>query len=180
MLTLKEQYTKDIQPKLKKDLNKKNLFQVPMISKVVVSAGIGDWKEQKDTIEKIIAEITKLAGQKPKVNLSKQSVSAFKLREKQPVGITVTLRGNRMYDFLSRLINVALPRVRDFRGLSTNAFDKQGNYSIGIRDYSIFPEIKFEEIPVNFGLQVNIRIKTESSDDSRLLLSEMGFPFEKK
>ncbi|MEI8143532.1 MAG: 50S ribosomal protein L5 [Candidatus Berkelbacteria bacterium] len=180
METLKERFHKTIKQALKKSLNKKNISEVPEIEKVVISSGIGDWKDSKDTIEKISVEIAKLTGQKPKINMSKTSVSAFKLRENQPVGMTVTLRGDRKYDFIDRLTNVAIPRIRDFRGLSEKSFDEHGNYSLGIKDYSIFPEIKYEDIPVNFGLQVNIKIRSKSKEDATALLKELGFPFVKK
>lgn len=179
MERLIEKFNKVILPAVKAELKIENVHELPKIEKVVVSVGTGDFKEDKAAIEKICAEIAKITGQKAKVNKSVKAVSAFKLRIGQPVGVTVTLRGIRMYDFLSRLINVALPRVRDFRGLSTTSFDNAGNYSIGLRDYSIFPEIKYEEITHNFGLEINIRIKARNRDDSKALLTKLGFPFKK-
>lgn len=173
------QFTKEIMPAIKAKLDKKNDYEVPRIEKVIVASGIGDYKEDKGAIEKISAEFAKITGQKPKINRSRKAVSAFKLRIGQPVGLTVTLRGERMYDFLSRLVNVALPRVRDFRGLKKDAFDGQGNYSIGLRDYSIFPEIKYEDITINFGLQIVIKTTARNADQARVLLESLGFPFEK-
>jgi large subunit ribosomal protein L5 len=171
----KEKMIKDIQTALKK----KNIFEVPQIEKIVVSTGTGDFKEDKNTIEKIEKEIEKITGQKAKINLSRKAVSAFKLRIGQPVGLTTTLRGERMYDFLNRFINIALPRVRDFRGLKAASFDDQGNYSIGLKDYSIFPEIKYEDITVNFGLEVSIKTTAKNKEDARVLFEKLGFPFEK-
>lgn len=179
MEKLREQFNKAILPELQKELGKKNIFEIPRIEKVVVSAGVGDFKENKASIEKIAAELSRITGQKAKINLSRKAVSAFKLRIGQPVGLTVTLRGDRMYDFLNRFVNIALPRVRDFRGLSLRAFDKQGNYSMGIKDYTIFPEIKYEEVTENFGLEVTVKIKSQSPEDSKVLLQKLGFPFEK-
>ena len=172
-------YQDKIIPELKKELGYSNIFEVPKILKIVVSAGVGDFKDDKNQIELISNEISMLTGQKAKINLSKKAVSAFKLRIGQPVGITTTLRGERMYDFLSKLINLTLPRIRDFRGISSESFDGQGNYSIGIKDYSIFPEVKFEEIKTAFGLEVNIRIRAQKKEDAKLLLTKIGFPFQK-
>jgi large subunit ribosomal protein L5 len=180
MEKLVEKYRKEIKTKLFTELNKKNIFDVPKIEKVVVSVGIGDYKEQKEVIEKISAEVSRVTGQKPKVNLSKKAVSAFKLRIGQPVGLTVTLRGSRMYDFIDKLVNLSLPRVRDFRGLSNSAFDGKGNYSIGIREYSIFPEIKYENIGMMFGFQINIKTNAKNDEEAKVLLTSLGFPFEKK
>jgi len=171
----KDKIIKDVQSALKK----KNIFEVPYIEKIIVSTGTGDFKEDKKVIEKIAKEIEKITGQKAKVNLSQKAVSAFKLRIGQPVGLTTTLRGERMYDFLNRFINVALPRVRDFRGLKASSFDGQGNYSIGLKDYSIFPEIKYEDITVNFGLEVSIKTSARNKEDARILFEKLGFPFEK-
>lgn len=179
MQRLIEKFNKEIKQQLKSELKIENEFLVPTIEKVVVSAGVGDYKDDKGTIEKIATELARMTGQKAKINLSRKAVSAFKLRIGQPVGLTTTLRGERMFDFLNRLVNVALPRVRDFRGISVKSFDNAGNYSLGLRDYSIFPEIKFEEITIPFGLEVNIRIKARNKDDAKLMLQKIGFPFKK-
>lgn len=173
-------FNQTIQPQLKSVLLKKNNFEIPRILKVVVSAGVGEFKDDEKMVEKISEEMAKITGQKPVVNKSKKAVSSFKLRIGQPVGITTTIRGERMYDFIDRLINVALPRVRDFRGLSKKAFDSQGNYSIGIKDYAIFPEIKYEDIIKNFGFQVNIKTSATNDEDAMALFIALGFPFEKK
>jgi len=175
-----EKYKKSIVGELQKQLEYKNVNQVPKLEKIVISAGVGDFKEDKGAIEKIAGEITKITGQKPKINLSTKAVSAFKLRIGQPVGITSTIRGKRMYDFLEKLINIALPRVRDFKGTSVKAFDGNGNYSIGIRDHTIFPEIKYEEAAQPFGLQINIKTTAKNNKDAKALLDLIGIPFEKR
>ncbi len=179
MEKLIEKYNKVIIPELRKELSKKNIMEVPKLLKVVVSTGVGDFKEDDKAIAKIGAELSKLTGMKPKINRSRKAVSAFKLRIGQPVGLTVTLRGEKMYDFLDRLVNVSFPRVRDFRGLPMKAFDGQGNYSIGIKDYSIFPEIKYEDITNAFGIQINVRTNCKNTEDAKALLVKLGFPFEK-
>jgi large subunit ribosomal protein L5 len=173
--------------KIEMDLNKRlgtklgltNPHQIPKVSKVVISCGIGNFKEDKNAIKSVSDDLTSITGQKPKVNLSKKSVSAFKLRENQPVGLTVTLRGKRMYDFLSKLTNVAMPRIRDFKGLSKKAFDGKGNYCVGLTEHVIMPEIKYDTVSVAFGFQVNIRTTASDNEKAKLLLSELGFPFEK-
>ncbi|HOX40892.1 MAG TPA: 50S ribosomal protein L5 [bacterium] len=180
MEKLAVKFAKEILPEIKKELSKKNVHEIPTIEKIVVSIGVGDYKDDDKMVDRIAGELAKITGQKPKLNLSRKAVSAFKLRIGQPVGLTVTLRNERMYDFLDRLVNVALPRVRDFRGLSTHGFDQFGNYSLGLRDYTIFPEIKFEEIVTNFGLQVNVKTTAKNKDEALVLLSKVGFPFAKK
>lgn len=180
MENLAEKFNKTILPQLQKELNKKNIFETPRIEKVVVSAGIGDFKEDDKAVEKIAAELASITGQKAKINRSRKAVSAFKLRIGQPVGLTVTLRGPKMYDFIERLINVSLPRVRDFRGLPLSGFDKRGNYSLGVREYSIFPEVKYEEISIVFGFQVNIKTTATNDLEAKKMFELLGFPFEKR
>lgn len=173
--------------KIENDLTKRllakfavtNPHQIPKVSKVVVSCGIGRIKEDKKAIETVASDLAAICGQKPKINLSKKSVSAFKLRENQPVGLTVTLRGKRMYDFLSRLTNIAMPRIRDFKGLSNKAFDGRGNYCVGMTEHVIMPEIKYDTINQSFGFQVNIRTTAKNDEQAKVLLVELGFPFEK-
>jgi len=179
MEKLIEKYKKSIVSELKKELSKDNIMEVPKLEKVVISSGVGAFKEDDKVIAKISAELSKLTGMKPRINRSRKAVSAFKLRIGQPIGLTITLRGEKMYDFLDRLVSVAFPRVRDFRGLSLKAFDGQGNYSIGIKDYSIFPEIKYEDITTIFGFQINIKTNCKNDEDAKALLIKLGFPFEK-
>jgi len=180
MEKLIEKFNKSIKPNLKKELEKDNISQVPAVEKVVISAGIGDFKEDDKMVQKIVNEISRIAGQRARINKSRKAVSAFKLRIGQPVGVTVTLRRETMFDFIDRLINVALPRVRDFRGLPLSGFDKNGNYSLGIKDYAIFPEIKYEDITQSFGFQINIKTTADNDKDALALLKALGFPFEKK
>lgn len=180
MEKLLEKFEKSLKNELKKELKKDSVFEVPRVAKVVVSVGIGDYKEDKSAIDKILVEFARVVGQKPKINLSTKSVSAFKLRAGQPVGLTATLRGERAYDFINKLINIALPRVRDFRGLSPKSFDGHGNYTIGLKEYSIFPEVKYENISHLFGLEVNIKTTAKNDEQALSLLASLGFPFEKK
>lgn len=165
---------------LKKELSLSNINQVPEIKKVVISSGIGVHKEDKEAIKKITEEMRIFCGQAPKINLSRKSVSAFKLRLNQPVGLTVTLRGKRMHDFLYKLVSVALPRVRDFKGLKKSSFDGHGNYSIGIREHIIMPEVKYENADNVFGFQVNIFTSTKNDEQALSLLKLLGFPFERE
>lgn len=180
MEKLIEKFNKQMKPALQKELGKSNIFEVPAIEKVVISAGIGDFKEDDKMVQKIVQEISKIAGQKARINLSRKAVSSFKLRIGQPVGVTVTLRRERMFDFIDRLISISLPRVRDFRGLPLSGFDKNGNYSLGIKDYAIFPEIKYEDITQSFGFQINIKTTANNDKDALALLKALGFPFEKR
>lgn len=173
-------YNKGMKEALKKELSLKNIYEVPMLEKVVISTGIGDFKDDDKMVAKIANELSKITGLKAKTNLSRKAVSSFKLRIGQPVGLTTTLRGERMYDFIDRLVNVALPRVRDFRGLSLTAFDGKGNYTVGIKEYAIFPEIKYEDVSQNFGFQVNIKTTAKNNEAAKKLLDALGFPFEKK
>jgi large subunit ribosomal protein L5 len=180
MEKLREKFEKELKAKLKESLGKRNEMEIPRLEKVVVSVGVGDLKETKESIDKVAAELAHIVGQKPKINLSRKAVSAFKLRIGQPIGLTVTLRGTRMYDFLNKLVNVALPRVRDFRGLPLKSFDGHGNYTVGIKEYPIFPEVHYENISILFGLQVNIKTTAKNDEDAKALLQSLGFPFEKK
>lgn len=177
MLSQTKKFENDLNHKVSKKLKLTNYYQVPKIDKVVVSSGIGAIKEDKNAISLVSNDLALITGQKPKINLSKKSVSAFKLRNGQPVGLTVTLRGRRMYDFLSRLTNIAIPRIRDFKGLNEKAFDKQGNYCIGILEHIIMPEIKYDTTNQYFGFQVNICTTAKNIKEAKTLLSEIGFPF---
>ena len=175
---LKEKYDKEIIPLLMKDFGIKNRMATPAIKKISLNVGIGKMSV-KDTkiVEQATNNIAKITGQRPVVTKSKKSVAGFKLREGVPVGIMVTLRGPRMYEFLDRLVNVSLPRVRDFRGLDVKGFDQQGNYSIGIKEYTVFPEITAESSDILHGLQVNISLKNADKEKGLALLKYFGFPF---
>lgn len=177
----KEQYDTVIVPALMKELGLTNRFAAPRLTKITVNVGTGRMlqKDSKAT-ERVVENIAALTGQKPVVVKARKSVAAFKLRAGQPVGVSVTLRGPRMYEFLDRLISVVLPRVRDFRGLSPKAFDGQGNYSIGVKEHVIFPEPSVESIENTHGLQINIGIKARQASDAKALLDHFGMPFQKK
>ncbi|MDD4351878.1 MAG: 50S ribosomal protein L5 [Candidatus Gracilibacteria bacterium] len=181
MNEFKDLYQKTVIKKLKQELKIKNEHDVPRISKVVVNVGIGKYYNTVSKDFSVTEEnLSLITGQKPSVRLSRASVSNFKMRENTPNGLTVTLRGTRMYDFLNKLVNVALPRVRDFRGISPKAFDKDGNYSLGIREHGVFPEAKISDELKPFSLQVTVVIKSKSKEHSFALLKEMGFPFYNK
>jgi len=172
------QYVKELQA----ELNLGNVHQVPKLEKITVSVGTGKSKEDKRTLETVKNTLTKITGQAPVERLAKKSIAGFKIRAGMgaPVGIMVTLRGARMYEFLDRLVNVALPRVRDFHGVKAKAFDRGGNYSLGIIEQSIFPELTFEETQVLHGLQITFVVKNEDKAHSRALLEKFGIPFEKE
>lgn len=177
---LKQDYNKTIVADLQKDLKLKNFHQVPRLEKIVVSIGLGKQKEDKKMFEVAENTIVKVTGQKPVISLAKQSIASFKLREGQKIGMKVTLRDARMYEFLDRLINIVLPRLRDFHGVSKKAFDSQGNYSIGLNDQSIFPELSFEETSNTHGMQITVVINNSDIEHSRALLTKLGMPFEKE
>lgn len=179
MSDLKEKFNNSIVAELKDELKLTTVSAVPKVSKVVISAKTGAIKEDRDAIESIRKELAEITGQQPKINLSRKAVSSFKLRIGQPVGLTVTLRGERMYDFISKLTNIAIPRIRDFKGLPKKSFDGQGNYSIGIQEHIIMPEAKYEGNTRIFGFQVNIQTTAKSDEHALALLTKLGFPFEK-
>jgi large subunit ribosomal protein L5 len=178
---LKALYKDTLVKELQAELNLGNVHEVPRLEKIVVSVGIGKNKEDKKFVEAVKNTLTKITGQHPVEKMAKKSIATFKIRAGlNKVGISVTLREARMYEFLDRLINIVLPRVRDFHGVSAKAFDPQGNYSLGIVEQSIFPELTFEETQIIHGLQVNMVISGKDARYSRLLLEKFGIPFEKK
>lgn len=179
MTNLKNYYNKDVVSEMKETFSYNNVFQVPKIVKVTVNSGLGQAKDSEEILKTAVNDIAKITGQHPKTNKSKKSISGFKLREGQTVGISVTLRGQRMYDFIERLVNIALPRIRDFRGLPAKSFDNRGNYSIGIKEHTIFPEIKFETVKEPMNLQVNITTTAATDEEGGKLLELLGFPFVK-
>ena len=178
---LKALYTSQYVKELQAELGLSNVHQVPKLEKIVVSVGTGKNKDDKRFQEVVVNTLTKITGQAPVQILAKKSIAGFKIRANMgsPIGTTVTLRGARMYEFLDRFVNVALPRVRDFHGTSNKSFDKSGNYSIGINDQSIFPELSFEETQVIHGLQINLVIDNQDKAHSKALLEKFGIPFEK-
>ncbi len=180
MSRLKEKYFKEVIPILKKELGYKNDLAVPKIQKVVVNAGLGKVIENKKLLDQAVSDMAAITGQKPVLKLAKKSIAAFKVREGTPIGIMATLRGERMYEFLDRLINIAIPRVRDFRGLPETSFDKEGNYSIGIREHIVFPEISTDSVSEIFGLEITVVIKAKNIGESKRLLTLLGFPIKKE
>ncbi|MBB1554550.1 50S ribosomal protein L5 [Candidatus Gracilibacteria bacterium GN02-873] len=177
-MSFKENYTQKVLPEIAKELDIKNPMQLPMIEKVVVNMGIGSYvaSGHKD-FSSLKNDLALITGQLPRVNHARKSVSNFKLREGMPVGMMVTLRGQRMYDFLEKLIAVVLPRVRDFRGISAKSFDKDGNFNFGIKEHTIFPEVPQLDVVKTHGMQITIKFKTQSKEHSHALLKKLGFPF---
>ena len=174
---LNEKYRKDVVPVLKKEFGIDNPMAVPKIEKVVLNMGVGEAITNVKIVEAAAEELTKIAGQRAVITRARKSIATFKLREGMPIGCRVTLRGARMYEFLDRLLNIALPRVRDFRGVPTRAFDGRGNYTLGIRDHLVFPEIDPGKVDKSKGLNVTIVTTAGSDDRARVLLRELGMPF---
>ena len=175
---LKNKY-QELVPTLKTELNIKSVMAVPQITKVVINIGAGNAVSDSKLLEFIVSELTNITGQAPVITKARKSIAGFKLREGNEIGVKLTLRGKRMYDFLERLISVALPRVRDFRGLSKKGFDGRGNYSLGLKEHVVFPEVIFENIDKVFGLEVTIVTTAEDDKTGIELLSRLGFPFKK-
>jgi len=180
MARLKEQYKKDIRPGLQKTLGFNNLMQVPEIKKITLNMGVGEVLQDKKAIEKAQSDMENLSGQKAVITRAKKSVASFKIREGMPIGVKVTLRKERMYEFLDRLINIALPRVRDFRGLNQRSFDGNGNYSIGVKEQIIFPEIDYDNIDKIRGLDISITTTATNDEDALALLKAFNFPIKEK
>src|SRR3989344_1634097 len=176
---LKQAYFDAYRSQLKEELGLKNVHQVPCLQKVVINVGLGRAQGDKKTIEAATNTLRKITGQQPIVTTAKKSIASFKLRAGSQVGLQVTLRGARMYEFADRLINLVLPRLRDFRGVKNSAFDKQGNYSVGLTDQSVFPELSFEETTVAHGLQVTFVARASGPEQAKALLVKLGLPFEK-
>lgn len=177
---LRNRYQDEFVADLQKELELKNVQEVPRLEKIVVNIGLGRAKDDKKFMEVANNTLVKITGQKPIETTAKKSIASFKLREGNKIGLKVTLRGDKMYEFLDRLITVVLPRLRDFHGTSNKAFDKQGNYSIGFTDQSVFPELSFEETTTTHGLQVNFIISAKQPEHSKALLAKFGMPFEKE
>ena len=179
MSALKKRYQEEMLPALMKELECTNVMQVPRLEKVVINIGIGDAAQNAKLVDAALEEMTRIAGQKPVVTRAKKSIAGFKVRENMPVGLKVTLRGPRMYDFISKLTGVVLPRIRDFRGVSPKGFDGRGNFNLGLKDQLVFPEIDYDKVQRMRGM--NITIVTSSTDDrgARALLEQLGFPFQK-
>lgn len=180
MSFLQEKYTKEIAPALMESFEIKNPMQVPKIEKIVINMGLGEAVQQANVIETAVKELTLIAGQKPVVTRARKSIAGFKLREGMPIGAMVTLRGERMFEFLERLIYVALPRVRDFKGISDKAFDGRGNYSLGIREQIIFPEIDYDTVDKMRGMNITVVTTAENDEQALKLLTLLGMPFRRK
>jgi len=179
-MRLKEKYQKEIVPALKEELGVKNNMLVPRITKVVINVGFGRHFKEKEYIADVERSLNEISGQKPVMNKAKKSISAFKIREGQVIGAKVTLRGNRMYDFIDKLVNITFPRVRDFRGISIKGLDDKGNMTVGFKEHVCFPEIKVEEINNIFGLEVCLTTNTTDKEAGLLLFKKIGFPFKKE
>ena len=177
---LKERYTNEIAPALKKALNLDNVMQVPRIKKVVVNIGVGEALDNAKALDAAVGDLVQITGQKPVIQKARKSIANFKLREGHAIGVKVTLRGERMWSFLDRLMNVALPRVRDFRGISANSFDGRGNYTLGLREQLVFPEIEYDKIDKLRGLEISIVTTARNDDESRQMLQLLGMPFRKE
>ncbi len=176
---LREQYQTEMVPTLMKEFEYGNIMQVPRLHKIVVNIGIGEAIQNAKVLDNAVNDLTIITGQKPIVTRAKKSIAAFRVRTGMPVGVTVTLRGERMYEFFDRLVNAALPRVRDFRGVSTRAFDGRGNYTLGLREQLLFPEIDYDKIDKVRGLEVTIVTSARTDQEARRLLELMGMPFQR-
>ena len=179
MARLKELYLKTVVPALTKEFDYKNPMAVPKIEKISLNVGMGEATQNSKLIDGAVNELTAIAGQKPVITKARKSIAAFKLRENMPIGCAVTLRGDRMYEFFDRLVNVALPRVRDFRGVSSKSFDGRGNYTLGLKDQLIFPEIDYNKVEKTKGMNICITTTAKTDAEGQALLKHMGMPFSK-
>lgn len=180
MSRLVEKYKNEVVPELVKEFQYKSVMQAPKVEKVVVNIGVGEAISNPKSLEDAVVELTQITGQKPVVTLAKKSISNFKLREGSAIGCKVTLRGEKMYYFLDKLMNLALPRVRDFRGVSVNAFDGRGNYTLGIKEQLIFPEIKYDKVSKIRGMDIVIVTTAKTNEEGKALLTHLGMPFTRK
>jgi large subunit ribosomal protein L5 len=180
MSWLKEHYREEVVPALMKSFNLSNIMQVPRVQKIVVNIGVGEALDNPKALEAAVADLTQITGQKTVITKARQSIANFNLREGRQIGVKVTLRGEKMWDFLDRLFNIALPRTRDFRGVSPNAFDGRGNYTLGLREQLVFPEIEYDKIDKLRGLEVTIVSTAKTDDVGRQLLQMLGCPFRKE
>lgn len=179
MARLLETYNNEIKSALQEKFQYKNVMQIPKLEKIIINIGAGDAVGNAKVLESAVKDLTTIAGQKPVITKAKKSIAAFKLREGMPLGTKVTLRGDRMYEFLDKLINIALPRVRDFRGINPNAFDGRGNYALGLKEQLIFPEIEYDQVERITGMNVVIVTTANTDEEARALLTAFGMPFQK-
>ena len=179
-IKLKQKYYDEVRPELIKRFDYDNVWAAPRLEKVVINQGLGEAKEDVRILEKAAEEIRQITGQKPVITRAKRSVSNFKLRQGMPIGLKVTLRGDRMWIFIEKLINVALPRIRDFRGINPNGFDGRGNYNLGVREQLIFPEISYDQVDAVRGMDIAVVTTAETDEEAKALLELLGFPFRKQ
>ena len=177
MARLKQRYNDEIKAKLQEQLGLDNVMQIPRITKITLNMGVGGASQDKKLLDGAVADMQAIAGQKPVITHARNSIAGFKIREGWPIGCKVTLRGEQMYEFLDRLISVTIPRIRDFRGLSPKSFDGRGNYSVGIKEQIVFPEIEFDKIDRIRGLDITVTTTAKTDDEGRALLRAFGFPF---
>jgi large subunit ribosomal protein L5 len=177
MANFKTKYREEILPKLKEELGVKNVHEVPRITKITLNMGVGEAIGDKKVIEHAVSDLEKISGQKVVVTKARKSVAGFKVREGWPIGVKVTLRSDRMYEFLERLVDIALPRVRDFRGLSPKSFDGRGNYSMGVKEQIIFPEVDYDKVDTLRGMDITLTTTAKNDDEGRALLKAFNFPF---
>ena len=174
---LRQHYEKQVVPRLQESFGFENSMEVPRVEKVVINCGLGDAKDNAKLLDSVVAEMARISGQKPVVTRARNSISNFNLREGMPVGVKVTLRASRMYEFMDRFISTAVPRIRDFRGFNSRAFDGRGNYTVGIREQMVFPEVDYDEIVRVHGMDITFVTTTDRDDEALVLLREMGMPF---
>jgi len=179
MARLKDFYKETVVPKLTKDLGVKNAMQVPKLTKITVNMGVGEAVADRKVMDAAVADLTKITGQKPKLCMSKKSIASFKVRENLAIGTMVTLRGERMWEFFDRLVTIAIPRIRDFRGINPRSFDGRGNFSLGIKEQIIFPEIQYDQIDQLRGMDITITTTAKDDKQGRALLNAFNFPFRK-
>lgn len=177
---LKERYTNEIKPAMIKVMNYDNVMQVPKVEKIVVNIGVGEAIDNAKALDGAVEDLRLITGQKPVITKARKSIANFKLREGREIGVKVTLRGERMWSFLDRLMNIALPRVRDFRGISANSFDGRGNYTLGLREQLVFPEIEYDKVDKVRGMEISIVTSAQTDEEGRQLLSMLGMPFRKE
>ncbi len=179
MSVLKEKYQKEILPALQKELGCKSVMQVPRLEKIIINVGLGDAAQNAKALDAGLEELQQIAGQKPAVTRAKKSIAGFKIREGMPIGAKVTLRGERMYDFLAKLIGIVLPRIRDFQGINPKGFDGRGNYNLGLKDQLVFPEIDYDKIQKLRGMNVTLVTTARNDLEAKALMTHLGFPFRK-
>ena len=177
---LKERYRAEIVPEMQRQFGYANIMQVPRVNKITLNIGLGEARENARAVETATADVATITGQKPVVTRAKKAIANFKIRENMPVGVAVTLRGDRMYEFLDRLLNAALPRIRDFHGVPVKAFDGRGNFSLGVKEQLIFPEIDYDKVDRIRGMQINIGTSAKTDEEGRRLLELLGMPFSKE